>query len=836
MAAQVFSLVRRESAPVDWTRDELAELYRIEHALVQSGLTLEVERGVTDEGDPWFAFCRADGEVLIHLARYDGLYRLHSPALSSPLIGRSFVELTKAFSSQVPVQITLQRNNGPRVFVHPAAMLAVVIGTIFAASNEVVFSPQTVDNEKKLDDASEAASSHKAILQSTFQLYIENFFSWLRDGAIFQQSAHLSLISTIAAFIVGSDTATDSDQARDGLAPEGHAKSAAEGDGALLAALGSSSDTTHPTTTADKSAEHASALHQLGVALLGVDDNQLGVDDNQKTQEPTPSMGHTRSDTVANYGAVPESNKTSDAATNITSDATVSNVLTANAAAEGNTDSGLQRDASILSSAVIAGETSVTETNSGQSDKLDVVLSGTSQSIDLGDSLSAHELVLSGDGQVYVSGIAASAPLSVYVTSGSQQELVLSYQAAGPSAAQTVTLSGADTMSLTEALKAGSTAVQLTVDSEGSQANTLNLADPSSAGGSTSPAFEIKLIGAQSLTLNESAATFNNSNLNDSGLAGNLTVGIDFGATVSVTDLTLGASNFVVNTSDSVALVNLVDNSQVVLDASLDTVILSMAADSGPGSVFLDMQPSSQNAIDINVINAVGLASLSIDSNSAGPHQVNEVLGLADPNLSVLTITGAGALAIGSIYGIGAADSQNITIDAHALTAPFTLDVSGIDDISGGGRVITIIGGSDGSVLTNMMVSEDTVFTGGAGINTYNIGGGAVLDTITDLKATDTVNIGSATLADSFANGLTMNSAAQALVNSQHDLVDAALTASKLLGDISAHQAVLFSYQGNEYVFVNSEGGIGFDGSRDAIVKVVGLTAGHDLTGVFHSA
>jgi hypothetical protein len=81
-----------------------------------------------------------------------------------------------------------------------------------------------------------------------------------------------------------------------------------------------------------------------------------------------------------------------------------------------------------------------------------------------------------------------------------------------------------------------------------------------------------------------------------------------------------------------------------------------------------------------------------------------------------------------------------------------------------------------------------------------------------------------------------MNSAAQALVNSQHDLVDAALTASKLLGDISAHQAVLFSYQGNEYVFVNSEGGIGFDGSRDAIVKVVGLTAGHDLTGVFHSA
>ena len=830
MAAQVFSFVRRQSAPVDWTRDELAELYRIEHALVQSGLTLEVERGVTDEGDPWFAFCRADGEVLIHLARYDGLYRLHSPALSSPLIGRSFVELTKAFSNQVPLQITLQRNNGPRVFVHPAAMLAVIIGTIFAASNEIVFSPQTADNEKKPDDASEASSAHKAILQSTFQLYIENFFSWLRDGAIFQQSAHLSLISTIAAFIVGSDTATDSDHTRDGLVPEGHAKNAAEGDSALLAALGSSSAATHPTATTDKSAEHTSALHQLGVALLG--------DDSQKTPEPNALMDHTRSDAVSNYGAVPES-MTSNAATDMASNATVSNTLPANVASEGNTGSGLQPDASMFASAVIAGEAPITTTNSGQNDKLDVVLSGTSQSIDLGDSLTAHALVLSGDGQVYVSGITASAPLSVYVTSGSQQELVLSYQAVvvGPSVAQTVTLGGADTVSLTEALKAGSTAVQLTVDSEGSQANTLNLAELSSAGaGSTSPSFEITLIGAQSLTLNELAATFSNSNLNDSGLSGNLTVGIDFGATVSVTDLTLGASNFVVNEFDSVGLVNLVNNSQIALDTSLDTVILSMAANSGPGSVSLDLQPSSQNAIEINVINAVGLASVSINSDGAGPHQINEILGLTDPNLSVLAITGAGALTIGSIYGIATGNSQNITIDAHALSAPFALDVSGINDISGGGRVITIIGGSDGSVLTNMVASESTVFTGGAGINTFNIGGGAVLDTITDLKATDTVNIGAATLADSFANGLTMNSAAQAVVNSQHDLIDAALTASKLLDDSSAHQVILFSYQGSQYVFVNSDGGNLFDTGRDVIVKVVGLSAGVDLAGVFHSA
>ena len=833
MGAQVFSFVRRQPAPADWTRDELAELYRIEHALVQSGLTLDVERGVTDEGDPWFAFCRPDGEVLIHLARYDGLYRLHSPALSSPLIGRSFVELTKAFSNQVPLQITLQRNNGPRVFVHPAAMLAVVIGTIFVASNEVVFSPQTSDSDKKTDDVSEVTASHKALLQSTFQLYIENFFSWLRDGTIFQQATHLTLISTIAAFIIGSDTTTDTDQTPDGHSPHNQTNGTAAADGALLAPLGPSSDTDHSTAATDRSAEHFSPLQQQDTALSGIADNQ-------KAQETAASVEQARGDVVASYGATLDSNKTVDVATDTASNVPPSDILTVNAASEGNTSSVLQPDAALFSSTAIAGETAVTATNSGLGDKLDVALSGGSQSIDLTDSLVTRDLVLSGNGEVYVSGITSSGPLSVYVTSGSQQELFLSYQAtalSGSSVTQTVTLGGADTVLLTEALKASSATVQLTVDSEGSQANTLNLADLTSQGTTaTDGSFEIKLVGTQNLTLNESVATFNSSSLDSSGLAGNLTVGIDFGASVSVTDLTLGASNFVVNESDSVALLNLANNSQIILDASLDTVILSMGANAASGGVSLDLQPSSQGAIAINLINALTLPSLAIESNSAGPNQVNEVLGLVDGNLSTLTITGNGALTIESVYGVTNSDNQSITIDAHAMSAPFTLDVSGINDVSGGGRVITIIGGSDGSVLTNMVASEDTVFTGGPGVNTFNIGHGAVLDTITDLKPTDTVNIGSAWFTDGFVNGLGLNSTAQAVVNSQTDLVDAALTASELLSDVLAHQAVLFSYHGSQYVFINSDGGNLFDGNADAIVKVVGLSTGASLANVFHSA
>ena len=256
MGAQVISFALREpqqSTVADWTRDELAEFYRIEHALVQAGQTVDVDRGITDEGDPWFVFCRPDGEVLIHLTRYDGLYRLHSPALPAPLIGQSFAALTKSFSSQMPLNVMLRRDQAPRLFVHPAAMLAVLIGTIFAASNDLLIYAQHHDADKKHGDLADVTTAHalKALLQANFQTYIENFFSWLRDGPTFQQSTYIAMISTVAAFLVGADPATTVDRAHDGLLAaagslaDGHARNAHDGASASAAPPSSAPDSTH---------------------------------------------------------------------------------------------------------------------------------------------------------------------------------------------------------------------------------------------------------------------------------------------------------------------------------------------------------------------------------------------------------------------------------------------------------------------------------------------------------------------------------------------------------------------------------------------------------------
>src|ERR1700753_3166685 len=119
MSASVLSWTRA-TPNGDWTNSELAELYRVEHALVQASFRFESERGVSDEGDPWFVFCAADGRVVVHITRLKGIYRFSSPGLDAPLTGPSFTTLTKTFVrdiSPVPVQ-----SRGERVIAHPSAL------------------------------------------------------------------------------------------------------------------------------------------------------------------------------------------------------------------------------------------------------------------------------------------------------------------------------------------------------------------------------------------------------------------------------------------------------------------------------------------------------------------------------------------------------------------------------------------------------------------------------------------------------------------------------------------------------------------------------------------
>lgn len=78
--------------PRDWTQKELAEFYRVENALIQAGMRVTTERGLTDEGEPWFIFCRAaDNEPVVHFARIDGQYVIVSEAFDAPVKVMTFM-------------------------------------------------------------------------------------------------------------------------------------------------------------------------------------------------------------------------------------------------------------------------------------------------------------------------------------------------------------------------------------------------------------------------------------------------------------------------------------------------------------------------------------------------------------------------------------------------------------------------------------------------------------------------------------------------------------------------------------------------------------------------
>lgn len=131
----------------DWTNQELADLFRVRQLLGAANVPVETDRGVTDEGDPWFVFCHATGDVFIHLCRIDGAYVLDSPNVQRPLRGANFNELIADFTNQaLPAQTApdeaerrvIRLDRGGKVQLHPSAMLAALIWTLFLASEELV--------------------------------------------------------------------------------------------------------------------------------------------------------------------------------------------------------------------------------------------------------------------------------------------------------------------------------------------------------------------------------------------------------------------------------------------------------------------------------------------------------------------------------------------------------------------------------------------------------------------------------------------------------------------------------------------------------------------------
>ncbi|MBE7202359.1 MAG: hypothetical protein INR70_31780 [Parafilimonas terrae] len=111
-----------------WSQQELAEFYRVEAALIRAGLEIGSEQGLSDEAEPWFVFCRPDGDAIMHFARIDGSYVIASDVLDSPMRGGDFRALINQVAQRYPELLPIpQGADGTKLSVHPAALLAALI-------------------------------------------------------------------------------------------------------------------------------------------------------------------------------------------------------------------------------------------------------------------------------------------------------------------------------------------------------------------------------------------------------------------------------------------------------------------------------------------------------------------------------------------------------------------------------------------------------------------------------------------------------------------------------------------------------------------------------------
>ena len=192
----VLSFLRRPSNSSDWNQQELAEFYRVESALLQGGLSVTTDRGISDEGDPWFVFCRADNEeVIAHFARIDREYLIVSNLHSGVARGSDFRRLIRQMIESHPLMLPIKRNQNQKIFLHPAALLAAMLASAYFLSNEKdsTSGNGSLDNAKNPSINSVAQKFGILAAASLAAIWIEHqansVFKFLEGTLVFQDNA-----------------------------------------------------------------------------------------------------------------------------------------------------------------------------------------------------------------------------------------------------------------------------------------------------------------------------------------------------------------------------------------------------------------------------------------------------------------------------------------------------------------------------------------------------------------------------------------------------------------------------------------------------------------------
>ena len=114
-----------------WSKHELVHFHRAVSTLQEAGLAVEIDGGVTDEGEPWLVLCDANsGEVFAHFARISGGYVACASFLDGSLTARAVPDLVALFIDRCPgkrvVSVESHSNAGRVTALNPESVTSLL--------------------------------------------------------------------------------------------------------------------------------------------------------------------------------------------------------------------------------------------------------------------------------------------------------------------------------------------------------------------------------------------------------------------------------------------------------------------------------------------------------------------------------------------------------------------------------------------------------------------------------------------------------------------------------------------------------------------------------------
>lgn len=145
-----------KTPPRNWTNQELAELYRVHDVLNQAGMAVQMDSGLSDEGDPWFIFFHEESqEVIAHFARIDGQIIAAAVGVEKVLKGRDFSVIIREILAQHPVALPQQQTRGKvvKLRLHPAIVLSAFVCAAFLHSKKSLAATTSHDKDSPADES-----------------------------------------------------------------------------------------------------------------------------------------------------------------------------------------------------------------------------------------------------------------------------------------------------------------------------------------------------------------------------------------------------------------------------------------------------------------------------------------------------------------------------------------------------------------------------------------------------------------------------------------------------------------------------------------------------------